>query len=147
MRLALLLLALPLAAQSFYAAGVSILPSTRPEPTPWTVVATPASKGGAVWSISGNNYGITKTKQFQSTAWTALATPATTVVKGLKIFILAGAGAAVSGTNAGYSITGGTVAYYALGSSAWGIVGGYLVEKTSIGGTDTRGTIGIGRTF
>jgi hypothetical protein len=149
MRLALLILGGALcSAQSFYAAGVSVLPSTQPEPTPWTVVATPAS-GNKVWSISGTNYGLTQGPhpQFLSTAWSALATPAQTEIGNLKLFLLAGLGASVAGTNAGYSIVGGTIGYYQLGKSAWAIVGGYAVQKSSVGGTVTRGTIGIGRSF
>ncbi len=143
-------IALPIAlhGQSFYAAAVSILPSTRPEPTPETFVATPISKGN-IWSISGNSYSLTHEvhPRFQSTAWTAVATPAQTVIGALKLFVLAGSGAATAGTNVGYSVLGGTVAAYTLGKGPWVFIGGYFVEKTSIGGTDTRGVAGIGRAF
>ncbi len=51
-----LLLALPLSAQTFFGAGLSALPASKPGLSPFAFIATPISMKQDVWSITEANY-------------------------------------------------------------------------------------------
>ena len=146
MKLALLLLGIPAFGQSFYAAGVSALPQSSPKPAGWTAVAVPTNATQSIWSISGLDYSVTSAHKIQSVAWSAVATPATTKLGSFKFFVLAGAGGATTATNAGYAITGGTMGILPLGKYG-ALVGGWTVEKTSVGGLNNYAKLGWGMSF
>jgi len=140
-----LLFCLSVSAQSFIACGGSALPSSSPKPTGWcaSVSSTKVSK---LWNIAGIDFTVVRTGSpryaVQTVGWDAAATPLQTYGK-LETYGLMGIGGATTGANQGYVVTGGVIGRYPL-KLGW-IVGGWMMEKTSIGGTQALIKIGWGK--
>lgn len=148
MRLALFLLCATLRAQSFYAAGISGLPQSAPHVSGWALTATElTSKSMGIWSASGIDFNVAQGK-VQTTAWTGLATPLRTVGP-FTVYALGGVGGASTGTNSGYSLTGGAIVFWPHKTTKWyeyirPCLAGYSVQKTSVGGQANYAKIGWG---
>ncbi len=163
MKLALLLVAaLPLLAQepaavaqpsgssTFYAAGVSGLAQTSPKPTGWLVVATEVNKTADVWSLSETDYTYVSGK-IQSSVRTGLATSVSIgsmkLPTGMKLYGLADAGVATTGSASSGAYAGGFVAIIPVTKFAikFNFVPSIRVIRTAAGGTQLVWGLGLGK--
>jgi hypothetical protein len=96
--------------------------------------------------IAGIDFAVVKTGSpryaVQTAGWGAAASPLQTYGN-LETYALMGAGAATTGVNQGYVITGGVIARYPL-KLGW-VVAGWTIEKSSIGGSQAMIKLGWGK--
>lgn len=128
---------------TFYAAGVSALPQTKPEPTGWAVIATEINTKNQIYSFSETDYTLSNGK-LVSSARTGLATP----LRSFGAFTLYGlgdAGVATTGTSTGSAFAGGGFVLIPIKKSGWDLLVGARVLKTMVGGSQAYMEVGIGR--
>lgn len=144
--LLLLLFAGLASGQTFYAAGLSLLPQSSPKPSGFAAAVIPVSTTQKVYSISEIDFTATRTASGVYSVQTSARTGAAVFMRAfgkLNLYGLGDAGAATTGTNSGGALAGGGIATW---PTRWkGVYGaaGVRVLKTSIGGTQTLVEIGI----
>lgn len=129
--------------KTFYAAGATMLPQTRPQPTGWAIIATEINTNNKIYSFSETDYTMVKGNVISS-ARTGLATPLRSF-GGITIYGLGDAGVATGGSVASAAYSGGGFVLIPVKQTGWNVIIGVRVLKTSIGGTQTYAELGIGK--
>jgi hypothetical protein len=122
-----------------YASGMV---STSPKPTGGSFIAVKTSlAGGAIWSITGNDYSVTSQHTVQSASWTGVATPVQ--VLGRTAYGCVGGGG--TAPNVGYVVTLCGILAVPIKEGKWGqLLVSPAVLKSNAGGTEFLFRIGWG---
>ncbi|HLG97123.1 MAG TPA: hypothetical protein VKX49_12495 [Bryobacteraceae bacterium] len=141
--LALLLFSIPAAAQTFYGAGITLLPQSSPKPSAWFVAATNISKTQDVWSFSETD-AVLVNKRIVTSARTGIATGLRSFGP-WKLFALANAGVATNGgATSGAYAGGGVLTGPFPHSSRLKTILGTRIIRSGVGGTTVTYNIGFG---
>lgn len=153
MRFALLLLALPLAAQSmpgkFYSLGATFQTVSHPELTGWAALAIPLDQKRENWSFSA--YSVVpsaKPLRIRTNTTTGFATEIKRIGP-CHVFALAMGGFVTDGTNNSATGSVGPLGSCPITRNhVWQVIGAYLRTKTNLPGGDPPSYwLGFGRTF
>ena len=146
--LILFIVVVPAHCQSFYAAGISLLPQASPKPTGWAAAIITANAKQRIYSISEIDFTVVgdvlhgKPFSVQTSARTGAALWLRTF-KSVDLYTLADAGAATNGVNSsGAGAIGGVATFPTRWSALKGAVGARVL-KTALSGTQVLVELGI----
>lgn len=120
--------------QSFYAAGISLLPQSSPKPTGWAAAIVTVNANQKVYSISEVDFTVVKNGALynvQTAARTGIATWLRAFGP-VNLYGLADAGAATSGTTSSGAFAGGGMLVFPINKQIGGTVGARVL-KTNLG--------------